>query len=86
MRITFRHHKGILNESMKTKREFKSMDFFLEYLVKYHEDFDCKKKDITFNYYCDYDRRIGWKNIFLVMIKKIPMGYMTFDEIEKIKR
>lgn len=79
--ITFRPGPSFisLDRAMKNQKKFVNMEVFLQYLK---EEYNKENYTITFEYYCKEDERIGWNNTFLVIIKNIPYGFVTFDEVK----
>ena len=68
-----------LEDAMKYRAEITEMSIFFDYL---ETCYGFSRKDIKFHYYAPIDKRIGWSNIFLVMIKGFPYGFVTFDEVK----
>mgnify|MGYP003397032610 CR=1 FL=1 len=83
MQITFRHHRGGLEESLKTIKHFNNMNEFLNYIYSKVRD----KFNLEFSYYSEDDSRIGWKNIYIVCERNAGvLGFVTFDKIEERKK
>lgn len=79
--ITFRPGPSFISlyKAMERQEKFDNMECFLQYLKE-----ECNEENhtITFSYYSEGDERIGWSNIFLVIIENIPYGFVTFDEVK----
>ena len=76
-----RFHRGFLEESMKTRREFKSLGECLEILIAEHNElfpwFQISTRDIVIVPYGD-DDRIGWNDCFLLCC----VGYYEVSDKE----
>ena len=79
-KITFRPGPSFapLEYAMKNQKKFDSMECFLRYL---NETYGKVRGEIGFSYYSKGDERIGWNNVFLVVICNLPYGFVTFDEV-----
>jgi hypothetical protein len=68
--IKYRDHRGGLSESMETAREFETMDQVREHVAESLYPFyvDVTKENFHSEFYCEEDRRIGWKPVCLVTI------------------
>ena len=78
--ITFRPGPSFigLDEAMKEKKEFEKMEDFLTFL---NDKYGYVREEIGFSYYSKGDERIGWSNVFLVVIKNRTYGFVTFDKV-----
>lgn len=79
--ITFRPGPSFigLDDAMKEKKEFETTEDFLTFL---NDEYDCVREEMGFSFYDKWDERIGWKNVFLVVLRNIPYGFVTFDEVK----
>lgn len=68
--IKYRDHRGGLAESMETAQEFQTMDQVREYVTKslYPLGVDVTKENFHSEFYCEEDKRIGWKPVCIVTI------------------
>lgn len=64
--MKYREHRGSLSDSMKTLKEFKSLEELHRHIQSVW-GMDIKVEDISFNYSC-YDKRINW-NTYYVCLK-----------------
>lgn len=64
--MKYRDHRGSLSESMKTLKEFNSLEALHKHIQSIWGE-DVKVEDISFQYSC-YDKRINW-NTYYVCIK-----------------
>ena len=70
MKIKFRHHRGSLEESIKTLREFKTEEEMKQYISNEWGG-AVKEEDIVIDKDTGEDKRIGWKNTHYVCVNKI---------------
>jgi len=68
--IKVRLHRGGLQESMETMKEFETAEECREF---FHGA--CGQKDIESSFYCESDDRIGWKPVYMVFNKYGPIGF-----------
>jgi hypothetical protein len=68
--IKYRDHRGGLDESLKTYQEFETMDQVREYVTKLLWPFyvDVTKENFHSEFYCNEDKRIGWKPVCIVTV------------------
>lgn len=86
--IIFRPHKGGLEASMKAKREFKSLQQMLKYIIYDHNKtipfFQISFTDLYISLYCpNGDDRIGWHDVFVVCFESFDRindksGYLKY--------
>lgn len=63
MSVIFRHHRGLLADSMETKREFDSFSDLQNYIVEYLKSYmDLIPEDIVAGGDAVKDERIGWED------------------------
>ena len=61
--IIFRHHRGGLVESMKTKKEFSSFQELQKYIVDYMKPYmNLQPYDVVASGNIHNDERIGWED------------------------
>ena len=71
--IKYRHHRGSLEESMKTAQTFKTIDEMKQYICK---DLDPEGRhwitpdDIMIGDVLGDDDRVGWKSVRYVLTKR----------------
>lgn len=86
MEIRFRPCCGGLKEAMQELRKFSSINSFMLFIkAKYekHLNFETFNfENVSFSFYSRDDDRIGWKNIFIVIVYGVPFGYITFDDVD----
>ena len=74
MKITYRPHKGGLQESMGFAKEFNSVKAMLQYIVKDNNDaFDIEELHIQ---YYGHDNRIGWDTFIITTERYFDRDYM----------
>lgn len=86
--IIFRPHRGTLNASMKEKRQFKSLQQMLEYLVYDHNKtidfFKITSTDLNISLYSSNgDERVKWHDLFAVCFESFDrindkLGYLKY--------
>lgn len=78
--LLFRHHRGALEDSMKTVVEVKSLDELTKLVAEAYELFDKSKDTINVEFY-GYDDRIGWNTHMVSIIdrngKVHPIGWTS---------
>lgn len=68
--IIFRHHRGLLADSMKTAREFESFEDLQDYIVKYLKPYmNLIPEDIVPYGEPVNDERIGWEDSDYLCVK-----------------
>lgn len=80
-KIMFRHHRGSLDDSMKTLKEFSTIKDLIDYLTDYVSENWLIKPD-TYNIvsrYYGYDNRVKWST-YIVYIK--DQGILGFSNVK----
>lgn len=81
--VIYRHHKGGLEESMKTQQEFDSFEDLQKYIVEYMKPYmNLKQSDIVASDDACYDERTGWKNTRYLCIA----GYSNVSDKEEVEK
>lgn len=81
--IIFRHHRGLLAESMETAREFKSFENLQNYIVEYMKPYmNLIPEDIVPGGEPINDERIGWEDSDYLCIR----GYNKVSDREGFEK
>ena len=69
--ITFRPHRGSLDDAMQEKKTFETLQELVDYIVTEHNEttpcFQICTDDLNIGLYgYDGDRRVGWKDLFII--------------------
>ena len=86
--IIFRPHRGSLEASMKEKKEFKSLQQMIQYIIDDHNEtipfFQISFTDLYISLYSpDGDDRIGWHDLFVICFESFDrindkLGYLKY--------
>lgn len=70
--IIYRHHRGSLEESMKTMREFSSFEELQDYIIEYMKPYgNLVREDIVASGYPSFhDERTGWVDTDMICIRE----------------
>lgn len=69
--IIFRHHRGLLEDSMKTVREFQSFEELQDYIIEYMKPYgNLVREDIVARGVPCIDERTGWQDTDMVCIRE----------------
>ena len=91
--IIFRPMKGSLEASMKEKKEFKSLQQMIQYVIYDHNKtipfFQISFTDLYISLYSpDGDDRIGWHDLFVICFESFDrinnkLGYLKYFNEER---